>query len=198
MSSRARGSLSATSTVDDAASEVTAGLDPDRNSQGEEGALIFSSFTNDDAWALGHDMRNAAREAQLPVCIDIRRANGTELFHVSLIGATVDNDEWARKKAAVVLRFEESSARFGERYAAAPAHPALAAWVDMNRFAPVGGAFPVRVIGAGVVAAVSVSGLAGDGDHEFVVSAIRAFLTRTAQVAAAAEIRTTKVGHNAG
>ena len=145
----------------------------------EESELIFSSFTEDDAWALGNDMRNAAHARRLPICIDIRRANGTELFHVSLAGATVDNDDWARRKAAVVFRFEESSARFGERFASAPAHPALAGWIDMNQLAPVGGSFPVRVAGAGIVAAVSASGLAGDGDHDFIVSAIRTFLERT-------------------
>jgi len=151
----------------------------DGGARDEESELIFSSFTEDDAWDLGNDMRNAAHARQLPVCIDIRRPNGTELFHVSLARATVDNDDWARRKAAVVFRFEESSARFGERFASAPAHPALAGWIDMNRFAPVGGSFPVRVAGAGIVAAVSASGLQGSGDHDFVVSAIRTFLERT-------------------
>lgn len=38
------------------------------------------------------------------------------------------------------------------------------------------GSFPVRVRGAGVVAAVTVSGLSSDDDHQLVVDSIREFL----------------------
>ena len=39
-----------------------------------------------------------------------------------------------------------------------------------------GGAFPIRVAGAGVVAVITVSGLASDDDHQLVVDAITEYL----------------------
>ena len=43
--------------------------------------------------------------------------------------------------------------------------------------AAAGGSFPVRVRGAGVVAAVTVSGLTSDEDHDFVVAALERYGT---------------------
>ena len=43
-------------------------------------------------------------------------------------------------------------------------------------FAAAGGSFPVRVRGVGVVAAVTVSGLTSDEDHEFVVESLESYL----------------------
>jgi uncharacterized protein (UPF0303 family) len=72
----------------------------------EPDASVVRSFTDDDAWELGALMRADARLDGLPVCIDISRPTGTTLFHASLPGATVDDDGWAARKAAVVYRFE--------------------------------------------------------------------------------------------
>src|SRR3712207_2093329 len=110
----------------------------------EEHELLFSSFTNDDAWALGCDLFEAAREQDAPVAIDIER-NGHQLFHAALPGATPDNDEWIRRKVRVVRRFQHSSlavrqasvergTTFEEQYG-----------LDPLRYAAHGGAFPVLV-----------------------------------------------------
>lgn len=133
---------------------------------------VFASFTTDDAWRLGTLMREKARERELPICVDITRPNGTTLFHASLPGATVDNDDWASRKAAVSHRFEVSSAEFGATFEVAREHPLLAKWVDLDRYAPVGGAYPVVVAGT-VVAVVAVSGLPDTGDHDFIVECLR-------------------------
>jgi uncharacterized protein (UPF0303 family) len=53
--------------------------------------------------------------------------------------------------------------------------PIAIGWLDAN-YALAGGSFPIRVKGAGVVAAVTASGLSSDGDHELVVRGIEEFL----------------------
>ena len=48
---------------------------------------------------------------------------------------------------------------------------------------------PVRVAGVGVVAAVTVSGLASEDDHRLVVDGMRAFLDEVAEADAAGQGR---------
>ena len=74
----------------------------------EEHELQLRSFTNDDAWALGCDLVEAARAQDAPVAIDVSR-NGHQLFHAALPGTAPDNDSWIRRKARVVRRFGHSS-----------------------------------------------------------------------------------------
>jgi len=79
----------------------------------EERELQFASFDNDDAWALGLALVDAARERQASVAIDITR-NGQQLFHAALPGTAPDNDAWIERKTRVVHRFGHSSLYMGQ------------------------------------------------------------------------------------
>ena len=81
----------------------------------QESRLVFDSFDEDTAWALGVALREAALAAFLPVAISIRR-NGQRLFHAALPGASADNDGWLERKSAVVDRYGCSSLRVGEQF----------------------------------------------------------------------------------
>jgi uncharacterized protein (UPF0303 family) len=131
----------------------------------QEKSLVFASFDHDDAWRLGCALRDRAARERLPVAVDIRTPQGVVLFHVSLPGATADQEDWARRKAAVVFRFDSSSAAAAERLGEPP-------WLDPAAYAVTGGSFPVRVAGAGVIAAVTVSGLKSEEDHDLVIQAL--------------------------
>jgi uncharacterized protein (UPF0303 family) len=141
----------------------------------EEQALQFSSFTNDDAWALGRALVEAARAQSAPVAIDVTR-NGQQLFHAALPGATADNDDWIQRKIRVVQRYGHSSLAVGQlwRERGTTFEEALA--LNPQRYAAHGGAFPVIVHSVGPVGTVAVSGLPQLEDHRLVVSAIRAYL----------------------
>ena len=136
----------------------------------QEEELQFGSFTNDDAWALGRALVEAA--AGLPVAIDISRGE-QRLFHAGLPGSSADNDAWIERKNRVVRRFGHSSfymgvsseGRFNEQFL-----------LDEREYAAHGGAFPVIVRGVGVVGTVTVSGLPQEEDHRLVVSVLRDFL----------------------
>jgi uncharacterized protein (UPF0303 family) len=140
----------------------------------QERDLIFTRFDYADAWRLGSLLVELATERGLPVAIDIRRGT-QQLFHAALAGSTADNDAWIERKVRVVERYGASSYLVGRRLAAKGQVLDASQGVDPARFAAHGGAFPVRVVNAGVVGVVTVSGLPQAEDHALVVEAIERF-----------------------
>ena len=134
-------------------------------------ASTLVRFTADDAWALGCRLRAVAAERDAPVAIEIRRQGGSLVFATVLHGGTADNAGWTVRKIATALRFERCS---------------LAVAIDLRargltlqdfgltarHYAAGGGAVPLRVAGAGCIAAVAMSGLAGEEDHRLVSDAV--------------------------
>lgn len=143
--------------------------------QAQEDELIFDAFDHTDAWNLGSRITAIAQQAGHKVGIDIRRP-GLILFRAALPGITPDQDVWIARKAAVVLRMESSSALLDARFSAAGIDPSKIGWLGSD-YAVTGGSFPIRVRGAGVVAAATASGLSSQEDHDLVVAGIRAYLT---------------------
>jgi uncharacterized protein (UPF0303 family) len=143
--------------------------------EAQEERLVFTRFSNADAWRLGSAMVAAAIERTLPITIDIQR-HGQRLFHVALPGTTAENDSWIERKVNVVNRFAAASYLVGRRLAAngTPLDEALG--VEPRLFAAAGGAFPVRIRDVGVVGTVAISGLPQADDHAFVTEMIGAFL----------------------
>jgi len=89
---------------------------------------------------------------------------------------TAENEVWLDRKARTALRFEASTALVAARFPAQGVDVWTAPWFDPTLLAPTGGSVPLRVRGTGVVAAVTVSGLASDEDHDFVVDALDAYV----------------------
>ena len=147
--------------------------------QSQEEELVLDSFDHTDAWTLGAGLVEVARAAGHAVGIDIRRS-GLILFRGSLPGITEDQESWIARKAALVLRMESSSALVAARLAAAGVDAAAIGWRGAD-YAITGGSFPVRVRGAGVVAAVTASGLSSAEDHDLVVAGLRRHLATTSR-----------------
>ena len=146
----------------------------DHIAQFEERALTFDTFDQRDAWKLGRLIADKALLAGHQVLIDIRRP-GMVLFRAALPGSTADQQSWAVRKAALMLRMESSSAAVAARMPLSGIDPTAVGWLD-HTYALAGGSFPVRVQGVGVVAAVTASGLSSEDDHALVVSGIEEFL----------------------
>ena len=143
--------------------------------EAQEEQLVFTRFSDADAWRLGSAMVAAAIERALPVTIDIRR-HGQQLFHVALPGTTAENDSWIERKVNVVNRFAAASYLVGRRLAARGIALDEALGGEPRLFAAHGGAFPIRIRDVGVVGTVTVSGLPQADDHAFVTEMIGAFL----------------------
>ena len=147
--------------------------------QEQETRLVLGSFDHADAWRLGAQMVEKALREIAPVIVDIRRRD-LVLFHSAQAGTTAENEVWLKRKARTVFRFETSTALLQGRFAARGIDQWTTGWFDARKFTATGGSFPVRVHGAGVIAAVTVSGLTSDADHDFVVNSLTAYVRQQA------------------
>ena len=139
----------------------------------QESELVFPSFDYHTAWRLGLSLRELALSRKQIIVIDIRRFGQPHqpLFYTAL-GGTPDNSRWVQRKINVVARFhrssyaigltlEQNNRTFSERYSLPDAD-----------YAAHGGSFPIHVAGAGIIGAVTISGLPQRDDHNLVVEAL--------------------------
>ena len=146
----------------------------------EEVELQFERFTLDDAWQLGTRLRAAAEAAGHPVAIAIWLGS-QRVFHTALAGASADNDGWLDRKHRVVERYGSASLLVGETFRAKGEDFDTHARLDPSEFAAHGGVVPIRLLGAGMIGAVGVSGLPQRDDHDLVVAQLRAYLQQQAR-----------------
>jgi len=143
-----------------------------RQVEAELDELQLDRFTNGDAHRLGLILHRYAVDRGLAVTVDVSR--GTQVvFHLAMDGTTESNDDWVRRKTRAVQRFGVPSLLIGLRPRLAGRRIEDEAWFDERRFAAHGGCFPVLVRDVGMVATVTVSGLAQEDDHDLVVEALR-------------------------
>ena len=152
----------------------------------QEKALVFASFDEAEAFALGERMRTMALSGGLPIVIDIRFWD-RPLFYAALPGSAAGNFEWARRKINSVRHYQKSSYRmFLEQGGESRIFPADHG-LNPQDYAIAGGAFPIRVAGIGAVGAVAVSGLPQRDDHNLVVDALAAHLGLAGRIPLLAE-----------
>ena len=137
----------------------------------QEKALVLPEFSEAIAFALGSALREVALANGYGIVADVRTWD-RPLFYMALPGTTGDNPNWVRRKANTVQRLGKSSYRVvvekswdGDTF---PPRRGL----DNADFVLAGGSFPVRVRGAGLIGAVTVSGLHERDDHRVVVDAL--------------------------
>ena len=143
----------------------------------QEEILRFKTFDEPAAWEIGTKLRALAEGRKLPIVIDIRLA-ARQLFYCAMAGSTPDNPEWVRRKSNVVLRYLKSSYRVGRELAAKEDTLDQHRGVSPMDYAAHGGSFPIHVVGAGIIGAITVSGLPQREDHNLVVEALAAFLAQ--------------------
>jgi uncharacterized protein (UPF0303 family) len=143
----------------------------------QEKELQFTKFDEEAAWKLGSRVRELAIEKKFAVVIDVRKF-GQPLFYCALPGTTPDNPEWVRRKSNSVARFHRSSYAIGLELQQAGSTLTEKQGLPVTDYAVHGGSFPIRVTGAGVIGAVTVSGVPQRSDHELVVESLCAELNR--------------------
>jgi uncharacterized protein (UPF0303 family) len=143
----------------------------------EEQELQFTKFNEDTAWQIGSRLVEKCLPEGLPVTIDIKRGD-QQLFHASLRGTSVDNDEWIKRKVRLVYRFGHSSFYMGQLLKSKGKSIEEAYLLSESDYAPHGGCFPVIVKDTGMVGTITVSGLPLEEDHKLVVRAIRDYLAQ--------------------
>ena len=153
----------------------------------QEQELQFANFDEHTAWSLGSRIRGMAVARKLILVADVRRF-GQPLFYTALEGTTPDNVEWVRRKGNVVARFHRSSYAIGREMAEKKSTLHDRYGLPINDFASHGGSFPIRVVGAGVIGSVTVSGLPERDDHQLAVEALCAELGRSFETLRLAEV----------
>lgn len=144
----------------------------------QEEELQFASFNEDDAWELGSLLVKRAREDNLAITVDISTKDKV-LFHYSARGTNPDNDRWVSRKKNLVNRFGHSSYYFGEKLKQDMTTIEERYLVSEADYAPHGGCFPLAIRNVGIIGTITVSGLAQEDDHDFVVGTVRDFLGGT-------------------
>lgn len=137
----------------------------------QEEVLTFAAFDENTAFQLGARLHTLATESTWSLTIDIRRFE-RPLFFAATPGATAENVDWIRRKFNVLKHFGKSSYRVGLETREKGTTLEARSGLPLADYAPNGGAFPIRVAGAGVIGAVIVSGLPQRQDHETVVAVL--------------------------
>ena len=141
----------------------------------QEARLQLDRFDNDDAFRLGMMLVERARADGMVLTVDLSRVH-QQLFHVALPGTTINNDDWVRRKSAVVYRFGHSSLYMGVSCRQRGLSLAERYHVNPADYAAAGGSFPIQVRGVGLVGTVTVSGLPELEDHKLVVTTLERFI----------------------
>ena len=144
----------------------------------QEQELQFVSFDEETAWKLGSRIRALAIARNHGLVVDVRRF-GQPLFYTALPGTTPDNVEWVRRKGNVVARFHRSSYAIGRELEEKKSNLLDRYGLPLTDYAGHGGSFPLRVVGAGCIGSVTVSGLPQRADHQLAVEALCAELGRS-------------------
>ncbi|HEX2658698.1 MAG TPA: heme-degrading domain-containing protein [Polyangia bacterium] len=141
----------------------------------QEKTLVFMEFDEAVAFKLGASMRDAALAAGHGIAVDVRTWE-RPLFYAALPGSTADHPHWIRRKANLVQRVAKSSYRVVlEKEWPGDVFPPRRGLADAD-FVLAGGSFPIRVKGAGLIGAITASGLHERDDHRVVVEALCAHL----------------------
>ncbi len=135
----------------------------------QETELVLPAFDEAVAFEIGSAIRARALAEGLSLVVDIR-AWDRQLFFSATPGTGADNAEWVRRKVNSVRRFQRASYRLVLERGEVPFSPQSGA--DPADYVIAGGGFPIRVPGAGIVGAVTISGLPGRKDHGVVVDAL--------------------------
>ncbi len=95
---------------------------------------------------------------------------------MALPGSTGDNPEWVRRKVNVVQRMMKASYRVVLEKSFSEDHFPPRRGLDNHDYALAGGSFPIHVKGAGIIGALTISGLPDRDDHRIVVDALADYL----------------------
>ena len=137
----------------------------------QEAKLVFDSFDEATAFAVGSAIRERGLREKFPIVVDIRTWD-RPLFYAALPGSNADNANWARRKRNVVQNFLKSTYRMVLEQERPDRTFKPGAGLNIADYVLAGGGFPVTVKGVGVIGVIAVSGLPEREDHGIVVEAV--------------------------
>ncbi|MGI4755712.1 MAG: heme-degrading domain-containing protein [Janthinobacterium lividum] len=141
----------------------------------QEDELQLPRFSKQVVWEIGLLARNLAGERGHAIGIEIV-ATGVPVFTTAFDGTSVGTMRWLRRKAATVAHFDRSSYGIWLQLQSKGQTLAVRHALPDAEFAADGGGFPLRVVSAGLVGSLTISGLDQRSDHEFAVEVLCRYL----------------------
>jgi uncharacterized protein (UPF0303 family) len=134
--------------------------------------IELDSFSNQTAMDMGISIINLAKKRKQQIAVEISRLNYTVFLYVD-DSLPEDKLNWLRRKANVAKRFEESSLSVKNDLQEGKMTLDKTFGLDEKDFLANGGAIPVFVKGAGMIAIITVSGLHDEEDHQIIIDALK-------------------------
>ena len=133
--------------------------------------IELEKFDNRMAFEMGLKVIDLAKSRNQHIAIEIVRLNHTIFLYVD-DSLPMDKHNWLRRKANVAKQFEESSLSVKNDLKEGNMTLDKTFVLDEKDFLAKGGAIPIFVKGAGMVAVITVSGLHDEEDHKIIIDAL--------------------------
>jgi len=147
----------------------------------EESALIIPSLDHSNALEIGEIAKSLGQIKKLPIAVEVRLLDWI-VYHASLPGSNIENQQWLDRKARVVRLKHHSTL-----YERVSANENKIDWFEVNNLPEIdyaihGGGLPLITKYEGFVGALLISGLPQVEDHLFGVEVLTEFLARKGEL----------------
>ena len=147
----------------------------------EESALIIPSLDHSNSLEIGEIAKSLGQIKKLPIAVEVRLLDWI-VYHASLPGSNIENQQWLDRKARVVRLKHHSTL-----YERVSANENKIDWFEVNNLPEIdyaihGGGLPLITKYEGFVGALLISGLPQVEDHLFGVEVLTEFLARKGEL----------------
>ena len=134
--------------------------------------IELDSFSNQIALDMGLKIIDLAKKRNQHIAIEISRLNHTVFLNVD-DSLPADKHNWLRRKANVAKQFEQSSLSVKKDLEQGNMTLEKTFGLNEKDFLAKGGAIPIFVKNAGMIATITVSGLHDEEDHKKIIEALK-------------------------
>ncbi len=134
--------------------------------------IEVESFSNKLGLEMGLAIIKLARERKQNVAVKVERLNHTIFLYLDG-NLPADKHLWLERKANVAKRFEQSSWSVKNDLINGNMTLKETFALDDNQYLAKGGAIPIFVRNAGMIAIITVSGLHDEEDHKIIIDALQ-------------------------
>lgn len=133
--------------------------------------IELENFSNTIALEIGLSIINLAKEKSLNIAVQIERLNHIIFLYID-DNLPADKHNWLKRKANLAKHFEESSLSVKNDLIDKNMSLEKTFALSQENYLAKGGAIPIFVKNAGMVATITVSGLNDEEDHNIIIDAL--------------------------
>lgn len=133
--------------------------------------IELSKFDNRIGLEMGLAIVHLAKERGQRIAVQVERLNHPIFLYIDN-DLPADKHNWLRRKATVAKHFEESSLSVKQDLRNGNMSLSETFALEKKEYLAKGGAIPIFVKNAGMIAVVSVSGLQDEEDHQIIIDAL--------------------------